>query len=251
MHELMDMGTNTCIVAFGDVAIEAEDLQVGRKSFAFDSGVELLPHIAAISSVCRSVIVDMIQRQEGRIGFAAAHALAAVVGQHLFLEPFRSSPSGLAVKFSAWITQRNLVIGTLSTTISAASCLHVFLSATRAAQSVCFVFGECATAIRTICLSGAVCGRITISPPSVIMHRTPITGEARQIATINGAECVRHGGSPSCEWVAVSLPSPVMGAAQISGKNWFITLVDCTRLSHFRPHSSVAYVRKEIKSWAA
>lgn len=80
------MRANACVMALGKIAVKAEDLQVGRESLPLDSSVEVPPYIVPPPPISCAIIIDMIQRQEGRTGFSAAGAFPSVMGQHFFLE---------------------------------------------------------------------------------------------------------------------------------------------------------------------
>ncbi len=84
------VGANACVMVLGDIAVEAEDLQIGRESFSFDSHVEAISSIVRVSAMLCAVIVGVIQRQEGRVGLTTAGALTAVMSQDGLLQFLRA-----------------------------------------------------------------------------------------------------------------------------------------------------------------
>ena len=170
----------------GDVAIEAEDLQIGWESLLLNPRVKLSSRFGSRSAIRRAVIVGVIQRQERGVRLAAAGALSPVMGEHSFLQCPRLAPSPISPVFKASLASPTFFDG--SPAVAALIRSRAFSLATRTAKAVRFGSRKCAPALCAFGLSSAPNDiRIAVSPPSGVMHRAPTTGEMRIRAIGDGA----------------------------------------------------------------
>lgn len=80
------MRTDSAVVMFSDVTIEAKGLKPFGVTAGLEPVVELRPTgYSSFLAVFSPVVVDVIYRQEGWITFAAAVTNSAVVVEDLFL----------------------------------------------------------------------------------------------------------------------------------------------------------------------
>lgn len=168
---LADMRANACVVVLGEIAVEAKDLQIGRESLPLDSRVEVGSSFVLISPMRPAIIIDMIQRQEGRTDFPAAGAFPSIMGQDFFFELFRPPSLGLALSFFARFTKAS-VVG-FPSTVSASARLGVISATARTAKTVRLIFRQRMAAARTFRRSFSVNHWIAIPMPAVIVHRAP------------------------------------------------------------------------------